>query len=94
MKSQIQLFCWQEAKTSKLLEIALLKSKEKQFAAPPRKELEQRVSWTLLPPTHTHSASPKKIGVLLQGQFYVYKADRALVKKVNEKLSAGYKAGS
>ena len=80
-------------KETKLLEVAALQSKVAQFVSPPPEALEKLSSWTLLPPKQAAVKNPKKIGVLLCGQFYIYKVDKKLVEKTNEEVGTKHKAG-
>ena len=84
--------CWQDQKHLKLAMIAELQKKEPQMVTPSPEFLRVVSSWTLSPPPKAAVPKPSRIGIILQGQFYVYKVDRKLVAKTNDVTGSSHQA--
>ena len=82
------------AQDTKILKLAILNENfkdEKHMVVPGPDVLKKISSWTLRPPLNAAWASA--IGIILQGQFYVYHVDSRLVEKANKRFELKLKAG-
>ena len=84
----------QEQKKTKLLELAVVKTKVRQFVAPTQSAIEHLSSWTMKPPPNAATEKPSNIGVILVGQFYVYGVTKKMAKRTNKVLGSTYQAAS